>query len=58
MDYSGLNGDPPPPRNYMLEPVSVTLFGKGVFVNIINDFEIRSSWIIYRGPKFIVKTSL
>lgn len=57
MDYSGLNGDPPP-RNYMLEPVSVTLFGKGVFVNIINDFEIRSSWIIYRGPKFIVKTSL
>lgn len=29
----------------------MTLYGKGIFVDVIGDFEMRSSWIIWVGPK-------
>ena len=35
----------------IIEPVNVTLFGKRVFADVIKNFEMRSSWVIWRGPK-------
>ena len=34
-----------------MEPVTVTLFGKRVFADVIKDLEVRSSWLIWVGPK-------
>ena len=45
--YSGLNGDfqRDMSMSKSLEPVNITLFGKRVLTDIINDPEMRSSWI-------------
>lgn len=57
--YSGFYDDSPTPRDMLtsqyLKPASVTLFGKRGLVDIIEDFKIRSFWIIHVGPKFIGK---
>lgn len=34
-----------------LEPENVTLFGKGIFADVIKDLEIRSSWITQVDPR-------
>ena len=35
-----------------LELISVTLFGKRVFADVIKDLEMSSCWITQMGPKF------
>lgn len=38
-------------NSYPLEPVSVTSFGRRVFVDVIKDLQMRSSWIIQMALK-------
>ena len=40
-----------PKRYVQLDPVSVGLFGKRVFADGIKYHKMRSSWIIWVGPK-------
>lgn len=37
------------------ESVNVTLFGKGLFAEVVKDFEMRSCWIIQVGSKYTEK---
>lgn len=46
-----MNGGPPKRCIHALNPVNVTLFGKGATADIIKDLKMRSSWIIQVVPK-------
>lgn len=41
-----------PKRYFQLEPMNMVLFGKRVFADGIKDLEMRTSWIIWVGPKY------
>ena len=49
--FSALDGGPPKDIHVLTpQSANVTLFGKRVFADVIEDLEMRSSWIIWVGP--------